>query len=408
MPHIIGKNPSTINYPLIVDSCEFLFEVSSMSNTMIACKFQKRNFFIQKQKRISSTDNEFIIKGEKHTRPSPLIILQNSIYLYANITKLEIIKTNISYQKIENDISNKVKDISYFQDFDFSKYEKIIIEIGFGSGRHILDLASKNPSTLHIGLEIYKPSLTQVSNLIEIKKLDNLILCDHDARSFIKMLPNESINAIYVHFPVPWDKKPKRRIFSDGFISDINLVLKNDAKLMLRTDSDNYYDFVISLFKDLDLNVLINKNKDINISSKYEDRWKKLNKTIYDVIYTKTSKNNAVSINKGFKIASLKLELDIKDFLKQANLLKNKMIKLELIKKFGFIKIKEIYTNHNSQERIILHIIFGNETSYENIFLTFHKNRNNYIIDYFPNPPSLSSINIELENILISNLGIKL
>ena len=74
---------------------------------------------------------------------------------------------------------------------------------------------------------------------------------------------------------------------SAKFALECERTLKAGGKFELRTDSREYADFTLAQILDLsDADVQIYKNRDLKVSSKYEDRWKRHQKDIYDVIFT--------------------------------------------------------------------------------------------------------------------------
>lgn len=167
---------------------------------------------------------------------------------------------------------------------------EIWVEIGFGSGRHLLHQAKKNPHIQFIGLEIHKPSIEQVLKQCELQNIENILVIDYDARLFMEFLPSNVVERIFVHFPVPWDKKPHRRVFSAAFIEEALRVLHVNGTLELRTDSQLYFEFTFSQMMQLSkANVQVKKNAELEITSKYEDRWRKMEKDIYDVTLTNES-----------------------------------------------------------------------------------------------------------------------
>jgi len=145
----------------------------------------------------------------------------------------------------------------FLKDLDYSK--NIWIEIGFGSGRHLLHNANKHKDTIHIGIEIHKPSIQQVLKQIELQSLDNLFIIDSDVRLLLEILKSNSVDRIFLHFPVPWDDAPKRRVVGENFLNEAIRVLKQDATFELRTDSKNYYDYTYSLLiekKECELHII--------------------------------------------------------------------------------------------------------------------------------------------------------
>ncbi|MGP1506893.1 MAG: tRNA (guanosine(46)-N7)-methyltransferase TrmB, partial [Campylobacter sp.] len=165
-----------------------------------------------------------------------------------------------------------------------TKFIHIRLEIGFGSGRHILYQASNNPDVFFIGIEIYKPAIEQVAKLAIAQNLNNIALLNCDARTFLQMLGSNSLDKIYLHFPVPWDDAPHRRVISYEFLQECERVLRKGGIFELRSDSENYVKFALEKMMDFPRpRVNIVKNEDLNITSKYEERWKRQQKDIYEV-----------------------------------------------------------------------------------------------------------------------------
>ena len=132
-----------------------------------------------------------------------------------------------------------------------AKSPKIFLEIGFGSGRHILHLAKQNPNDIFIGLEVHTPSIEQVLKNIAISNLQNLFILHFDARVLLEILPSNSLDYIFLHFPVPWNDSPSRRVFSEHFLDLALRVLKKGGILELKTDDEIYFKDALSISKNL-------------------------------------------------------------------------------------------------------------------------------------------------------------
>ena len=53
-------------------------------------------------------------------------------------------------------------DFSFLRDTDYSKKNKIFLEIGFGSGEIIFKEARKNPNNIYMGIEYYRRGVAQL------------------------------------------------------------------------------------------------------------------------------------------------------------------------------------------------------------------------------------------------------
>lgn len=258
----------------------FLWEARSDKESLVLTQVENHRFFIkhlQKEKGV-------LVKGEKITRPSQVKLLQRGLIAYEQATRAQVRFSNIYSKKNHHETpSPYLKPPAFFANNGGEKRE-IWVEVGFGSGRHLLHQAKANPEVLVVGIEIHKPSVEQVIKRIGHEGVENVYVVDYDARILMEFLPASSVGKIFVHFPVPWDKKPHRRVISPAFVEEALRVLKPEGTLELRTDSDAYYAYAVEVFTALaKTKVHIQKNIDLAVSSKYEDRWKRMEKNIYDV-----------------------------------------------------------------------------------------------------------------------------
>ena len=232
-----------------------------------------------------------IVKGEKITKPAKIGHLQRALEIFKERFCGPIISQAFAYKDSsltektplildENEILSLVKS---------SKFNKIFIEIGFGSGRHLLHQARSNKDALLIGIEIYKPAIEQVAKLAIREGLQNIALIATDARVLLSLLPAGCLQRVFLHFPVPWDDVPHRRVISDEFPSQIARTLGLGGRFELRTDSEEYFLYAmqkLSPYVQRKAGEISHfKNRDAAVASKYEDRWRKMDKDIYDLIY---------------------------------------------------------------------------------------------------------------------------
>jgi tRNA (guanine-N7-)-methyltransferase len=280
MPHLFIDKINEIKFPTISGDVEFLFKVDDL----IACKIENKTFFISIRKK----GDKYLLKYDKITRPISSL-LKKAYKEFVKLTNAKVITSNV--EGIKDKIPNTQEYLLKINDkFDFDK--EIIVEIGFGSGTHLLHLSKTYPDKIIIGIEIHKPSIEQILRRIKHENIKNIRVIDYDGRLVLSKINSNKVHSIYVHFPVPWDKKPHRRVISKYFINEAIRVLKKDGFLHLRTDSDNYFEYSFNEFMKLNQNELkIYKNRDLEVISKYESRWRKMEKNIYDIFMM----NNTIS-----------------------------------------------------------------------------------------------------------------
>ena len=307
MPHLHIQKFHEVEFPQVYDEVSFNFLAQNANHEdekLISVTVEDEDFFLL----VKVEESRNLLKTDKLTRPASIYNVHKALSAYANLAGLNVLASNVlSGQKnMHLEEVTALKKIEYFAT-DFPTKKEVRIEVGFGSGRHLLHQAANNPDILFIGLEIHRPSIQQVLKQVSIQKLNNLLILDYDARLFLELIPSNIVGKVYVHFPVPWDKKPHRRVISTSFIEECRRVLKVDGRLELRTDSENYYAYSYETFIAFHKTVLhINKNKDIAITSKYEDRWKKMQKNIYDVTMINEEESEPLHIEGSFEFSSTK------------------------------------------------------------------------------------------------------
>jgi len=288
MPNFHTQTLKPLSYPCTYKETTFSYEArSKRGNKLVMASTQGENILIRIHQK---EGGGLLVKGDKVTRPTQASFLQKILIDFRDASEAKEQFSNIEPKKfLEVKHSPYLKEIEFFANH-FTVEREIWVEIGFGSGRHLLHQAKKNPHIQFIGLEIHKPSIEQVLKQCELQGIENILVIDYDARLFMEFLPSNVVGRIFVHFPVPWDKKPHRRVFSAAFIEEALRVLHVNGTLELRTDSQLYFEFTFSQMMQLSkTNVQVKKNAELEITSKYEDRWRKMEKDIYDVTLTNES-----------------------------------------------------------------------------------------------------------------------
>ncbi len=369
MPNIQTKTLSLHPLPATFGEYrfEFVAEAPNGRESLIFTRYKDKAFFLILIKR----KNDYLIKADKLSRVAPIYIVKDGLKAFRDLHGLETTFSNIEGKAPLEHIQKSdryLKDISYFIE-EFQTDKEIWIEIGFGSGRHLLHQAKKHPDIQMIGLEIHAPSIEQVAKQCKIQGIENILMCKFDARIFLEFLPSNSVGRIFVHFPVPWDKKPHRRVISKSFVQESLRLLKKGGTLELRTDSENYYLYALETFTALNrLDLHLRKNQEIEVSSKYEDRWKRQEKNIYDFILTNEEisepkpKCDRLVFEKWVPFGEVKARLD------------RRLIRGEDY----FVHFEQCYDI--DEERGVIKLSFGAYERCEHKYLIFNNNK----IQYFP------------------------
>ncbi|HCP04441.1 MAG TPA: tRNA (guanosine(46)-N7)-methyltransferase TrmB, partial [Pseudomonas sp.] len=94
------------------------------------------------------------------------------------------------------------------------------LEIGFGMGHSLLEMAAAAPEQDFIGIEVHRPGVGALLNGLLTSGLSNVRVFDCDAIEVLnRCIPDGSLDRLLLFFPDPWHKKKhnKRRIVQPAF-----------------------------------------------------------------------------------------------------------------------------------------------------------------------------------------------
>lgn len=116
------------------------------------------------------------------------------------------------------------------------------LEIGFGSGEHLLWQAERHQDIGFIGCEPFINGMGSLLGAIEQRGIGTIRVHDGDARDVLAWLPDRSIGRIFLLFPDPWPKRrqKKRRLLARETVSELARVLVPSGELRFASDSGDY------------------------------------------------------------------------------------------------------------------------------------------------------------------------
>lgn len=118
----------------------------------------------------------------------------------------------------------------------------LTLEIGFGMGDSLLEMAKNAPEQNFVGIEVHEPGIGRITFLADELGLDNLKIINGDAIALLDNLPDDHLDTVQLYFPDPWQKKRhyKRRFVTHDRMAKVARTLKNGGKFHAATDWEHY------------------------------------------------------------------------------------------------------------------------------------------------------------------------
>ena len=217
--------------------------------------------------------------------------IQSFVRRSGRISKAQSIGLNELWHDYGVDLNEKKLDFNKL----FLSKNNVTLEVGFGNGDSLLEMAIDQPNQNFLGIEVYEAGVGRLINEAKKNKLSNLKIIKDDA---VEVLTNNildnSISHFQLFFPDPWHKKKhhKRRIVQISFLDLLSKKLKKDGVVHIATDWENYAEHIMELleshshFKNCagdHMYSLRPKNRPL---TKFENRGQKLGHGVWDIIFT--------------------------------------------------------------------------------------------------------------------------
>ena len=192
-------------------------------------------------------DNDCIVRLEPLSEPQDKQIAKSVLAaLVYKFHQLQLLKTNLELAKekarwIKTDFS-RLSFLPPYPDHGFKDGKKTYIEIGFGNGVFLESLGKNDPNCRLIGFEIHTESYLKATKRLNNAALEDVFLYKLDALTAMDTLfPPQSVDGIFINFPVPWPDNQKQRWVICPHLMDISRrILKKGGFIELATDSPEY------------------------------------------------------------------------------------------------------------------------------------------------------------------------
>ena len=165
--------------------------------------------------------------------------------------------------------------------FSLKTEKKIWLEVGFGNGHHLVELAKRNYDKIIVGSEVYENGVATACFSLFQNKIQNARVFHGDARNLLNLFKDKAVDRFYILFPDPWKKKRhrSRRLLSSSNVGYFSKILKPEGYICIATDVEDYCLEIEDTFSNLDQFKRVHdspKEKNLNffldVKTKYEQK----------------------------------------------------------------------------------------------------------------------------------------
>jgi tRNA (guanine-N7-)-methyltransferase len=182
------------------------------------------------------------------------------------------------------------------QDFNqtFARSAPIVMEIGFGMGQSLVEMALNEPEKDFIGIEVHRPGVGACLAAAAEKELTNLRVYAHDAVEILAdCIADESLARMQLFFPDPWHKTRhhKRRIVQPGFVQKLRTKLAVGGVFHMATDWQNYAEHMLDVmsqapgYKNMSVTGDYVPRPEQRPLTKFEQRGHRLGHGVWDLMF---------------------------------------------------------------------------------------------------------------------------
>lgn len=170
----------------------------------------------------------------------------------------------------------------------FGNRNPVVLEVGSGKGRFLLESGKARPDTNFVGIEKSLHYYRVIERRLARAALPNTRIVNHDAlRVLTEMIPDRSIAEVHIYFPDPWPRKreQKRRLIREDVVRQIARVMREDATGVYVTDHQEFFEqgreVLRGIFQVEDRDALLSPPR-----TNYEAKYRTEGRPIYEVRFS--------------------------------------------------------------------------------------------------------------------------
>ena len=241
------------------------------------------------QKKSATTENAEGVGKEKYMRKIRSFVKREGRMTNRQSTAIETLWPTMGVDYQEQMLDMKTL---------FGREAPVVLEIGFGMGKSLVEMAKNAPEKNFLGIEVHTPGVGACLADAGEAGITNLRILNHDAVEVLEyMIPEQSLATFQLYFPDPWHKARhhKRRIVQPAFIENMRHKLVIGGVIHMATDWENYAEYMLEVlqaatnFKNTSPSASYAARPDWRPLTKFENRGNKLGHGVWDLLFERIS-----------------------------------------------------------------------------------------------------------------------
>lgn len=170
----------------------------------------------------------------------------------------------------------------------FGNERPVILEIGSGKGRFLVEEAKRNREMNYLGVEKSLHYFRHIADRLERHRLENARIINFDAFPVVRdMLGDATITEIHIYFPDPWPRprERKRRFVREEVLEQLHRVLQPHGLGIFVTDHREYFEKGVQLFQRFFSIEAGEVTADMPARTNYEAKYREEGRPVYQVVF---------------------------------------------------------------------------------------------------------------------------
>jgi tRNA (guanine-N7-)-methyltransferase len=130
---------------------------------------------------------------------------------------------------------------------------ELALEIGFGDGDFLIQMAKERPDLNYLGIEIKRNRFKKAVNNVLKQEVNNVKLLHMDATIALdEVFKPSTFIEVYINFPDPWpkDRHKKHRIINNSSLDKLSKIMKPEGLLEIASDHRDYIEHILTVFNE--------------------------------------------------------------------------------------------------------------------------------------------------------------